>query len=778
MRLWPGVTNPASFQHWSFRCVSSISDLATGDFDNDGIPDLVAAGGPFPSKCDSFTVYLGLGQAEFGPPLGNNLVGTGVFSVLVVDLDSDSIQDLVLVNSWVRAVHLFSGNGDGTFSFAGELPTDDDPVAAVAEDFNRDGFLDIAIATNGFAHFIKIYFGQSDGAFSEPVLMEMDISGFFNLIASSDFNLDGVPDLVVTANQSATILLGQGDGQFQASLELDLTYIPSDIAIADFDGNGTADLAWSYDAQAAVNLEVFLGTGIDTELFEPSIRYVTGGDRSESLVASDINQDGVLDLLVSNRGSNDISVMPGHGNGTFMVGPNVPAYLGPRSIATSDFNQDGKPDFATICGDSDEIVVVLGDNTENFSLLSLDAGDSEPTSEAKPDSVVSGDFNNDGFLDLVTVNAAPGTLPTTISILINKRNEEFYPQTTIGQFDEGASLTSAQTADFNSDGNLDVAAIIRTENIVRVMLGRGDGSFDPAVEFEIDGDQPLSLVAKDLNGDSIPDIATANVSSDDVSFLLGTGNGGFVPMPSFPLANGPSQLLCGDFNNDLVQDLVVSCLHSNDVHVLLGNGLGEFVEVVFDEFTNIGTATAVSDYDKDGNLDLLIADNPGRIVVLNGLGNGEFFPSQCIETLGVITRLQAVDMNNDGATDLVALIGSGADRFELFLHNGTGGFVLEDSYPCGGTPRCLLTADLNNDGFADVVTANNESFDVTVLFNQLGDATALIGDVNCDGMVNLLDVGPFVALIVSQQYQAEGDINGDGLVNLFDVGPFTELLLP
>ena len=90
---------PRFFSTLEFSVCDSIADVVTGDFNNDGIPDLVTAGGPFPSTCDSFTVYLGLGDGEFGPPIGSSLSGTGAFSILVVNLDSDFNQDLAVVNS-------------------------------------------------------------------------------------------------------------------------------------------------------------------------------------------------------------------------------------------------------------------------------------------------------------------------------------------------------------------------------------------------------------------------------------------------------------------------------------------------------------------------------------------------------------------------------------------------------------------------------------------------------------------------------------------------------
>ncbi len=100
---------------------------------------------------------------------------------------------------------------------------------------------------------------------------------------------------------------------------------------------------------------------------------------------------------------------------------------------------------------------------------------------------------------------------------------------------------------------------------------------------------------------------------------------------------------------------------------------------------------------------------------------------------------------------------------------------MEQRFGTGDGPYSLTIADFNSDGFSDLATANVGSSDVSILLNQM-ESEILLGDINLDGVVDLLDVVRFVARLIAGEFQVEADINGDGVVDLLDIVPFVELL--
>ena len=115
--------------------------------------------------------------------------------------------------------------------------------------------------------------------------------------------------------------------------------------------------------------------------------------------------------------------------------------------------------------------------------------------------------------------------------------------------------------DFNGDGRPDLAVANYGSNDVSVLLGNGDGTFQPQVTYAV-GSSPVALVAGDFNGDGRPDLAVANYGANDVSVLLGNGDGTFQPQVTYAVGSSPTALVAGDFNGDGRTDLAVANLDS------------------------------------------------------------------------------------------------------------------------------------------------------------------------------------------------------------------------
>jgi len=342
-------------------------------------------------------------------------------------------------------------------------------------------------------------------------------------VVAADFNHDGLTDLAIVnssgAAQQCPSLGNAGTGS---------------VAVLLGNGDGTFTNKWSEELSC-----------IDQSL---------GGVWGLSVTVGDSNGDGNLDLeVLYNDGSvhNQMATFLGNGDGTFtytvsnMLGE---AVAGP--IETGDFNRDGKWDMAfPFFTFLDDIVLLLGngDGSFDFSASGLPVYISS--------SLVAGDFNGDGTLDLVS---GPGSLrgagPPFSPVLLGKGDGTFTVAPTQPSLSIGAALT---TGDFNGDGILDLAFGEYSSSVLKVLLGNGDGTFrerrgQPLV-------QGFSLVSTaDFNGDGKLDLIIANQGDHTISVLPGNGRGGFRPPVVNFVSGGPLSVASADFNGDGKSDMVTA----------------------------------------------------------------------------------------------------------------------------------------------------------------------------------------------------------------------------
>jgi hypothetical protein len=348
---------------------------------------------------------------------------------------------------------------------------------------------------------------------------------------TGDFNGDGIPDLALIWSSgqyggpySVTILFGNGDGTFTTGPTVQpagvLSY-PTMIG-GDFNGDGKADLAvLSYNDDTTSYITVLLGKG-DGTFAAPLTGQVynqgsTGGDVIiGTLAAADFNGDGKLDVAVVGDyvSSGGVTILLGNGDGTFTAaGPNVDPSGDFALIATGDFNGDGIPDFVTPnyfeFGGSPTIFLGKGDGTFTFKPMSL-------TLDYFPTSVVVGDFNGDGILDLAFSDL------NGVEIALGNGDGTFN-ETSASPIHVPAELYSLQIGDFNHDGKLDLAGLDDYFDQIVILLGAGDGTFavtttTPGVNASFD--PPHQIAAADFNGDGVPDLAMLTDDVNTASILL------------------------------------------------------------------------------------------------------------------------------------------------------------------------------------------------------------------------------------------------------------------
>ena len=333
--------------------------------------------------------------------------------------------------------------------------------------------------------------------------------------AVGDFNGDGKMDLAVAneGSDNVSILLGNGDGTFQAAVNYGAGTDPDSVAVGDFRGDGKLDLVVAN--YYSNNVSVLLGNGDGT--FQAAVNY--GVSAPTSVAVGDFNGDGKLDLAVANVFS-EVSVLLGNGDGTFQAAVNYGAGAEPAWVAVGDFNGDGKLDLAVANVDSNNVSILLGNGDGTFKAAVNYGVGTEPVS------VAVGDFNGDGKLDLAVANYG-----SNVSVLLGNGDSTFQAAVNYGA---GAEPACVAVGDFNGDGKLDLAVANVATGNVSVLLGNGDGTFQAAVNYGAGIGE--SVAVGDFNGDGRLDLASP---SADVSVLL-----------QIPLASLSSTSL--NFGNELV----------------------------------------------------------------------------------------------------------------------------------------------------------------------------------------------------------------------------------
>ncbi|WP_189091436.1 FG-GAP-like repeat-containing protein [Deinococcus ruber] len=329
------------------------------------------------------------------------------------------------------------------------------------------------------------------------------------------------------------------------------------------------------------------------------------GSTPESVVVGDLNGDGRLDSVAGNIRDNTVSVLLGNGDGTFQPKRDVAVGLRPQGVTLEDVNADGHLDLLTANMDDSTVSVLLGNGDGTFQ-----ARQDLPTGSA-PVGVVTADINGDGHQDVLTAdsNTYGESTDSTVSLLLGNGDGTFQPRQGLGFREPPNALA---VADVNNDGVPDLLSALDTS--VAVRLGNGDSSFRTAPDVPV-GNIPNSIATGDLNGDTHLDLVVVNFSDKTLSVLLGNGDGTFQPQTVItPSSSYLKAVAMGDVNGDGHLDLVTANLVSSDVSVLLGNGDGtlQSPQVMDAGERTYPAAVALGDLNGDGRLDVLTADSIAR----------------------------------------------------------------------------------------------------------------------------------------------------------------------
>ncbi len=348
-----------------------------------------------------------------------------------------------------------------------------------------------------------------------------------------------------------------------------------------------------------------------SSLFKPAITYPSGGAFSPTVAVGDINGDGNPDLIVSNQSScytcanGSVTVLLGNGDGTFQA---AQAYDSGGSetggIAVADLNGDGKLDVVVANSASGTVAVLLGNGDGTLQPARLHS-----TGDAFPLGLVLGDFNSDGKFD-VAITTGCCSAPY-IEILLGNGDGSFQSPQSYGVPGDLASGIAA--GDLDGDGRLDLAVGVEVSNgghpLVAIFLGNGDGTFKTPRSFP-GGYYPAFA---DMNRDGKLDLLVTGVcgnphcTKDGVSVLLGNGDGSFQPPQVYSSGGEVADFVAtGDVNRDGKTDAFVANFGGR-VGTLLGIGDGKLLPVqLFNAGNRYPVSMAVADINGDGKPDLLV----------------------------------------------------------------------------------------------------------------------------------------------------------------------------
>ena len=366
------------------------------------------------------------------------------------------------------------------------------------------------------------------------------------------------------------------------------------------------------------------------------------GKGPTAITADDLNNDGILDLVVADNVAGDVSVLIGKSDGTFL--PHVGYPVATNKLAIGDFNEDGNKDVAAIIGSgASSLLFGNGDGTLQPAKISL---------SNQANAAATGDFNNDGELDIVTIMGNGTQSPGSLYLGDGDGGFRLGPS-----FYGGLHGHDIAVGDFNGDGNLDIATIPDPNlNSFTVLLGDGTGNLTVLNNFASGGTAPQRLAVADFNRDGLLDIAVLNNGSNTVAVLLGNGDGTFkTPVVYGTGGSSPSAIAIGDMNADGKPDIVVAN-HTNSFTVLLGKGDGTFPKSKTFKTANYPEDLTIGDFNRDGHLDVAVANwGSNSVSIFQAAPSVGFAPTSLAfgtQTVGSTSYPQSVTLKNTGDADL------------------------------------------------------------------------------------------------------------------------------
>jgi hypothetical protein len=597
--------------------------LAAGDVDGNGTTDLVSITSDN-SSSTTVSILLGDGHGNFQQPsVQQTFAGIYPGPAYLADLDGDGKPDLVLAVEQLSGASfgiLWLKNTGSGFAAPTALATAAKASFSIA-DFNGDWKPDILYVsgTSTTSESLHILMNQGNGSFSDQAAG--GLNGIVGLATVLDFNLDGIPDLIVQVQQGTAGVLysfaGVGNGSFTPVATLS-TPGPIQLVTGDFDHDGFPDLAGPSGLEPSEIL-FFFGDGYGDFTIQPVV-----GPEGEWVAVGDFNGDGIPDVVVPDR-FNFVSLALGRKDRNFPSPLSLtPATVG--AISTGDINGDGLPE------------IFLGGNpmfgTPGTVFLNQGNSSFQLAAYTDPSSFEVADMTGKGVVDLLG-----GT--TNLEIWPNNGSLDFSSSPiTFSQPTPGVTV-----ADMDGDGHADVVSACQFSMCAgQIFYGNGAYQFTPVSVANLN--EPY--VIGDFNGDGKLDIAAGGAT------FLNTGNRTFqeVQNSNIPLSSA-GLVAVGDFNGDGKDDVAINGADGTIIIIWYSKGDGTFYEGTVIDPGQYPGGLAVGDFNGDGRLDLAVGLTLSYQVCLAFNNGGGQFTRSFFAAGANGGEIAASDLNSNGKTDLI-----------------------------------------------------------------------------------------------------------------------------
>jgi len=416
-----------------------------------------------------------------------------------------------------------------------------------------------------------------------------------------DLNGDGILDLSATGAFGVGVMLGTGDGTFRPRVNFSTGAQSQDLAAGDFNSDGQVDLAVSLNSPE-FSLALLTGNGDGTFNAPVTFDNTAAQDDSPAVIATDLDNDGRLDVVLAHMlscfvtpcvAARNITVMLGFGDGTFQTPFEIDVGTGMSRIAVGDFNSDGIKDLG-IAGDQSQVYVLLGIGNGSFlkqpTINLLTAG----TLGVDGTDIDVADLNGDTIQDLVVAIALNGS---RTAILLGNNDGTFQPARIITE--PRLRVPQYQViADFNRDGSLDLALSLAngTEGLFEILLGNGDGTFGSPVLYA--APPPLSsvgggtIVTGDFNRDGRPDIALPITGANPGLAGLVNSTGSVSVRPSYGSVTATPSTVVGGNSTEIRISLVSGAVApSNGFSFSVSSSNSDVLQVPSNVFMPGGTSS-------------------------------------------------------------------------------------------------------------------------------------------------------------------------------------------
>ncbi|MBI3820433.1 MAG: VCBS repeat-containing protein [Planctomycetes bacterium] len=687
-----------------FSGPKSSQGICTGDFNNDGRPDIATADG----ATGLVSVMFGQNGVGFSAPTSFALSGGGSpMAICSADFNHDGRADLAIASQSPDQVEIWLGAPSNQFVHSTNFAVGQGAIRIAAGKMDStDNHPDIVVLCQTSKN-VWVLRGNGTGGIlgSATVAPPSVANSVFEDLATGDLNNDGMMDVAVcdSVRNRVWIAKSNGAGSLVQSqyLVLGAGTSAKAVAIGDYDNDGSADLF--VNENGVQILVTFHGNGNGT-VVTTAVQALSDGTLQDTwkLIVGDFSADGKLDLGVSY--TNDVEVhlyyqtTPGvYGGGSDEKW--LATGTGNAGFVFADFDGDGNNDVAAPSSGAAGVTLVRGEGAGQFQVPGSAYG--SPVTA----SIVAGDFNRDGFVDIISAD----TLFGRILLSYGDGGTGFV------FFGDAPSVVGSpwhiDAGDFNSDGVPDVVTANKDNDSVAMLLNDGTGMFNnPTYSYGFG--QPTYVVVADFDLNGIDDIVVSNSVNNNVSVLLGDGAGGWTSNLTYSTGAEPMGMAVGDINEDGMPDVVTANRSAGTISTCFGMP-GGALSANIDSAAGAGTfSVALGDVDGDIHLDVAAANSyDATVTVRRGDGSGAWITNDNYSVGGEPTHVILADVSGDGRADLVTVHHDAAWRdVGILVNDGTGAFGAMTTFAMYSRQSFykneVLAVDMNGNGQMDLVTAN------------------------------------------------------------------------